>query len=215
MSVVAICVMALIVHAAAKKSGGGRNYARGLDTIDFSLRDMDCDQPLFVNFASKTEEIQLIDNACYTYFPLPDDPNTYQVYYSRVFCDGSSDITSYVSTDIERGVTRDANPYVTVTRIVFGYAGCDTYLVMKYDNFGDSGDPNPYVYGLSPNCRPLGLSCLRKVEEIVGSSSLPDIDYYVLPQKLPNRCITQQICINPTVNNQFYKTLGFANPLSY
>ncbi|KAG8310658.1 hypothetical protein J6590_060194 [Homalodisca vitripennis] len=100
------------------------------------------------------------------------------------------------------------DPYVTLTNVIFGYAGCDTYLVMKYDNFGDSGDPSPYVYGLSPNCHPLGLSCLRKVEEIVGSSSLPDIDYYVLPQKLQNRCVTQQLCVNPTTNNQFYKTLG-------
>lgn len=43
-----------------------------------------CDQPLFVTFAPRTEENQLLDNVCYTYFPLPDDPNTYQLYISRV-----------------------------------------------------------------------------------------------------------------------------------
>uniref|UniRef100_A0A1B6LLD3 CUB domain-containing protein n=1 Tax=Graphocephala atropunctata TaxID=36148 RepID=A0A1B6LLD3_9HEMI len=214
---VALCVAALVCCAAARKSGGGggSTFAQGLDTIDYSCRDMYCDQPLFMNFAPKTEEIQLVDNSCLTFFPLPDDPNTFQVYISRVFCDGSSDVTSFITTDIERGVSRDANPFVTRTYVVFGYAGCDTHLLLGYDTFGDSGEPDPYVFGLSPNCRPLGLSCLRKVEEIVGSSCLPELDYYVLPQKLPNRCVTQQICINPTANNQFYKGIGLSRPLHH
>uniref|UniRef100_A0A1B6LMK1 Uncharacterized protein n=1 Tax=Graphocephala atropunctata TaxID=36148 RepID=A0A1B6LMK1_9HEMI len=214
---VALCVAALVCCAAARKSGGGgsSSYSDGLDTVDYSLRDMFCDQPLFVNFAIKTEEIQLVDNACITSFPLPDDPNTYQLYYSRVFCDGSSDVVSFIATDIERGIIRSANPFVTVTNIVFGYVGCDTYLLIRNTNFGCSGEPEPYVFGMSPNCRPLGLSCLRKVEEIVGSSCLPEIDYYVLPQKLPNRCVTQQICINPTANNQFYKSIGLSRPLHH
>ncbi|KAG8310397.1 hypothetical protein J6590_108847 [Homalodisca vitripennis] len=170
-----------------------------VDPIDRSLKDNYCDQPLFVTFAPKTEEITLIDNICYTYFPLPDDPNTYQLYISRVYCDGSTDINSYIITDIELGVFRGASPYCTFTDSVFGYAGCDTYLIYRCMLYGDCemyDESVSPVFGLSPLCRPLGLSCLRKVEEIVRDNCLPEQDYYALPMKLPNKCVTSQICVN-------------------
>jgi len=191
--------------------GGGKGGCANVQSIDRSLRDAYCDQPQFVTFAPKTEEVTLIDNICYTLFPLPDDPNTYQLYISRVYCDGSTDINSYIVTDIELGVFRAASPYCTFTDTVFGYAGCDTYLMYRCYLYGDceqydEGVAN--VFGLSPLCRPMGLSCLRKVEEIVRDNCLPEQDYYALPMKLPNKCVTSQICVNTPPAVEFGRAVG-------
>lgn len=43
-----------------------------------------CDQPIFANIIPKSAEFELIDNICFTYFPLPDDPQTFTVYEARV-----------------------------------------------------------------------------------------------------------------------------------
>ncbi|XP_054280618.1 uncharacterized protein LOC128998490 [Macrosteles quadrilineatus] len=206
MSYLVIILSALVGAAFA---GGKSNGCYDVDTIDRSLRDEYCDQPLFVTFLPKSSESELLDNICYTYFPLPDDPDTFQVYISRVFCDGSNDITSFIGTQIELGVNRKANPFCTLTDSFFGYAGCDTYLAYRCYEYGDCssvGDTDSgVVLGFSPQCRTIGLSCLRKVEEIVRDNCLPDQDYYVLPMKLPNRCVTQQLCLQPP--NPFYGAL--------
>uniref|UniRef100_A0A1B6LH97 Uncharacterized protein n=2 Tax=Graphocephala atropunctata TaxID=36148 RepID=A0A1B6LH97_9HEMI len=196
----------LVASVSAKKSGGGGDCC-DVDAIDRSLRDEYCDQPLFVTFAPKTEENTLIDNICISYFPLPDDPDTFQIYVSRVYCDGSNDITSQIGTQIELGVSRKANPYCTVTDTVFGYAGCDTYLVYRCENYGNcmSDGVSANVYGVSALCRAIGLSCLHKVEEIVSENELPEQEFYVFPMKLPNRCVNQQLCLQPP--NPFFNAL--------
>lgn len=61
------------------------------------------------------------------------------------------------------------------------------------------------VFGLSPQPYTIGISCLRKVEEIVESAHIRAHEYYVLPMKLPNRCVTQQLCLTPS--NPFYNHL--------
>jgi len=205
--------LGLLIPGGGGGSGGGSGGCQDVDAIDRSLRDQYCDQPLFLTFAPKTEENTLLDNVCYTYFPLPDDPNTYQLYISRVYCDGSTDINSYIITDIELGVYRGASPYCTFTDTVFGYAGCDTYLVYRCVLYGeceaDDEGATP-VLGLSPLCRPMGLSCLRKVEEIVRDNCLEEQDYYALPMKLPNKCVTSQICVNTPPVQEFGRAIGVA-----
>ncbi|XP_054280504.1 uncharacterized protein LOC128998410 [Macrosteles quadrilineatus] len=213
-----LALLVVVAGCALAKRGtysGNRSGCLSVDTIDRSIRENYCDQPLFVTFVPKTEENTLLDNICYTYFPLPDDPNTFQIYESRVFCDGSSDVVSFIGTQFDLGVQRYANPYCTSSEIYFGYAGCDTYLVYSCNNFGNCNNygSSPCIYGISAQCRSIGLSCLRKVEEIVSDNCLPDLEYYVLPMKLPNRCVTQQNCLNPTAGNQFYKALGFTGPI--
>lgn len=64
------------------------------------------------------------------------------------------------------------------------------------------------VFGISPLCRPIGLSCLRKVEEIVRDNCLPEQDYYALPMKLPNKCVTSQICVNTPPVQEFRAAVG-------
>uniref|UniRef100_A0A1B6GQE0 Uncharacterized protein n=1 Tax=Cuerna arida TaxID=1464854 RepID=A0A1B6GQE0_9HEMI len=194
----------LVASVAAKK---GSSDCYDLDSIDRSLRDSHCEQPLFVTFAPKTEEYTLIDNICITYFPLPDNPDTFQIYYSRVYCDGSNDITSLIGTQLEIGVSRIADPYCTLTETTFGYAGCDTYLVYRCVNYGAcvGEESKTNVFGISPLCRSIGLSCLHKVEEIVSENGLPEQEFYVFPMKLPNRCVNQQLCLQPP--NPFFNTL--------
>ncbi|KAG8322142.1 hypothetical protein J6590_029839 [Homalodisca vitripennis] len=203
-SIIPLLSACLVASVAAKKSSGN---CPDLDGIDISIRDSYCDQPLFVTFAPKTEEYTLVDNICITFFPLPDNPDTFQVYYSRVFCDGSNDISSLISTQIELGVSRIANPYCTLTETIFGYAGCDTYLTYRCVNYGACADEQSKtnVFGVSPVCRSIGLSCLHKVEEIVSENGLPEQDFYVFPMKLPNRCVTQQLCLQPP--NPFFNSV--------
>ncbi|XP_054259699.1 uncharacterized protein LOC128984406 [Macrosteles quadrilineatus] len=175
-----------------------------VDTIDESPTFFNCHQPIFLNLLPKTSENVLIDNICITYFPLPDEPNANTLYVSRVFCDGSNDVTTYVQGPVSKGVNRKANPFQIVQDHIVAYAGCDTNVVYRCSAFGEPFDP--YVFGASSNCAPLGLSCLRKIEEIIKDKNLPDQDFYVLPMKLPNRCVTQQLCSLPP--NPFYNKLG-------
>ncbi|XP_054278687.1 uncharacterized protein LOC128997129 isoform X2 [Macrosteles quadrilineatus] len=173
-------------------------------TIDGTLNKLICDQPVFYTILPKTEESVLLDNVCLTYFPLPDDPNTAMLYISSVYCDGSNSIQSTIISSIGRGSFRSANPMSTMSYYVFGYAGCDTFLGYVCSDYGASSPP--YVVGASSSCRPIGLSCLRKVEEIISNAGVPEQDMYILPMKLPNRCVTQQACILPP--NPFYNSLG-------
>lgn len=72
--------------------------------------------------------------------------------------------------------------------------------------FSDCGSVDgTLVFGLSPQPYTIGISCLRKVEEIVESAHIRAHEYYVLPMKLPNRCVTQQLCLTPS--NPFYNHL--------
>lgn len=83
-----------------------------------------------------------------------------------------------------------------------GYYVHPWYLYYHFE----TEDFDPFVFGASPLCKPLGLSCLRKIEEIIRDKNLPETDFYVLPMKLPNRCVTQQLCLLPP--NPFYNKLG-------
>ncbi|XP_046683120.1 uncharacterized protein LOC124369266 [Homalodisca vitripennis] len=179
-----------------------------LQPITRSLKDEYCDQPLFAAFLPNTEENRLLDNICYTYFPLPDDPNTYQVFYSRVYSDGSSNVVSIISTNYANGVVRAANPYCTNLNTFFGNVGCDTFLVYQCTEYGVCGDYDPYIFGVSRKGQPIGLSCMRKVHEILETNNITGTDFFLLPMKLPNRCVTQKLCVNPPLRNRFYKALG-------
>ncbi|XP_054269000.1 uncharacterized protein LOC128990584 [Macrosteles quadrilineatus] len=194
-------LLTLMISLSTSKAGSSKCYTP--ETIDYSLRGEFCDQPIFSVVVPKTEEFILLDNICYTYFPLPDDPSTFTLYEARVYCDGSFTVTTNVATEIGIGQSIIANPYGTVRDYIIGYAGCDTYLVYRCFVFG-AEEPD-YIAGFSPKCQPIGLSCLRKVKEIISERGLPEVDYYILPNKLPNRCVTQQLCIQPP--NPFYNNL--------
>ncbi|KAG8322141.1 uncharacterized protein LOC124368533 isoform X2 [Homalodisca vitripennis] len=201
-----ILILASAIIATSASRRNNKHCRRNLNTINFSLHDSYCQQPLFVTFAQKTEENLMLDNICLTFFPLPDDSETFQVYMSKIYCDGSSEIISFVATQMETGISKFASPYCTFTDTVFGYAGCDTYLVYRCFEFGDCGSVDgTLVFGLSKQCKTIGLSCLRKVEEIVEESKIRNKEYYVLPMKLPNQCVTQQLCVAPP--NPFYNHL--------
>lgn len=64
------------------------------------------------------------------------------------------------------------------------------------------------VYGISKLCRPMGLSCLKKVEEVICDHGIPEQPYYVLPMQLPNKCVTSQICINEPPVVEFQRAAG-------
>ncbi|KAG8322130.1 hypothetical protein J6590_029828 [Homalodisca vitripennis] len=79
---------------------------------------------------------------------------------------------------------------------------------------GTPGGNGPsMVFGVSTQCRPLGLSCLSKVEKIIKENGLPDVSNYVLPMKLPHRCVTQRQCFIPNSVSQFHKALGLPGPI--
>ncbi|XP_046683459.1 uncharacterized protein LOC124369491 [Homalodisca vitripennis] len=181
-----------------------------IPTLDSDLNFAYCNQPLFITFLPKTEQNEFIDNICGTLFPLPDDPNTYNLYFSTVYCDGSTRIESYIFTDIEPGRYRGSNPFCTYTTNVIGYAGCDTYVQYRCLEFGDC-DGQPSVVGISTSCRPLGLSCLQKIEDILDDAGVPKSEYVVLPMKLPNRCVTEKLCIN-NFEGDLYCALNLPNP---
>uniref|UniRef100_A0A1B6LJZ0 Uncharacterized protein n=1 Tax=Graphocephala atropunctata TaxID=36148 RepID=A0A1B6LJZ0_9HEMI len=210
-------VLAVTAGIASARSGSGTagSDCLKLSTMTKTLNDLYCDQPLFINFIQKNELTQMLDHVCVTFFPLPDDPNTFNVFLSRTYCDGSNEVISFVGTDLEQGVIRLAKPDVTYTYTIFGYAGCNTDLIYRCRQFGMSDAEDPYVFGLSAECRAIGLSCLRKVEEIVSDNCIPESEFYVLPNKLPNRCVTTRQCFIPNANNQFYKSIGFSGPVSH
>jgi len=173
------------------------------EPIDYLLNDFYCNQPIFLAFEPRSPQVEMLDNVCVTYFPLPDDPDTYQVYTSKVYCDGSNQVTTSLKTQVRPGVHLKAAPSYTETRYTFGYVGCDTYVLSTCVEFGDEEDA--YVQGFTYQCRALALSCLAKVEEVLADACFPEDDYYILPMKLPNRCVTQQLCVLPT--NPFYPEL--------
>uniref|UniRef100_A0A1B6EWT6 Uncharacterized protein n=2 Tax=Cuerna arida TaxID=1464854 RepID=A0A1B6EWT6_9HEMI len=179
-------------------------------TIDSDLNFAYCNQPIFVTFLPKTDQNEIVDNICATLFPLADNPNTYTIYFSTVYCDGSTKVETYVFTDVELGRYRGSNPFCTYTSNVIGFAGCDTYVNYRCFEFGDC-DGQSSVLGLSPSCRPLGLSCLQKIEEILDNAGVPKAEYIVLPMKLPNRCVTEQLCIN-NIEGDFYCALNLPKP---
>ncbi|KAG8273444.1 hypothetical protein J6590_019149 [Homalodisca vitripennis] len=190
----------------------GKQRCMECETIDFSLNDAYCKQPLFVNFLPNTERHCLIDNICYTYFPLPDDPYTFNLYRAIVFCDGSTIIETTIVTELEIGRYRGGDPYCTFTSNVIGYAGCDTYVMYRCLLFGEcTEDSQVVVYGLSPSCLPLGISCTQKVAQIVEDAGFPEIEFIALPMKLPNRCVTEQICVN-NIEGNFFRALNLPLP---
>ncbi|XP_046683118.1 uncharacterized protein LOC124369263 [Homalodisca vitripennis] len=189
-------LLLLIGLAVAARQKNSKQQCKSVKTIDISLNEIFCNQPVFLTLVEKLPEWELIDNVCVTLFPLPDDPSTFIIYSSRVYCDGSNEVVTTIATDITTGTYRRANPYSTFTQYVFGYAGCDTYLLYNCPEFGETY-LDLTIFGTSYDCRPIGLSCLRKIEEIVIDSGLPYPEFYVLPMKLPNRCVTQQVCTLP------------------
>ncbi|XP_054277195.1 uncharacterized protein LOC128996106 [Macrosteles quadrilineatus] len=180
-------------------------------TIDFSIHKILNTQPNFLSFLPKTEENMLLDNVCVTFMPLADDPNTIIEHDSFVYCDGSNYVESFIVTSIGKGTTLTANPRVTYLDYFVGYAGCDTFIGYRCSDFGEY--EKPHTFGVTKNCRGIGLSCLRKIEEIIENAGLPLEDMYVLPMKLPNRCVNQAACIIPP--NPFYNKLGPSVGLVY
>uniref|UniRef100_A0A1B6GKD1 Uncharacterized protein n=1 Tax=Cuerna arida TaxID=1464854 RepID=A0A1B6GKD1_9HEMI len=202
----------LVLSAFCCTSVFGQRGCMNVETIDFSLKDAFRVQPLFVNFLPKTDRHCLIDNICYTYFPLPDDPFTYNLYRSIVFGDDSSIIETTIVTDLEVGRYRGGDPYCTFTSNVIGYAGCDTYVMYRCLIFGEcTEDSQVVLYGLSSSCLPLGISCTQKVAQIVADAGFPEIEFIALPMKLQNRCVTEQICINNFEGN-FHRALNLPQP---
>uniref|UniRef100_A0A1B6LVD8 Spaetzle domain-containing protein n=1 Tax=Graphocephala atropunctata TaxID=36148 RepID=A0A1B6LVD8_9HEMI len=207
-----VLLMAVTTSRAAR--GGSDSHCLNLPKINRNLRDVFCDQPLYANIIQRNEFTEMLDNICVTYFPLPDDPNTYHIYISRTYCDGSHAVRSYYQVDVEPGMVMAGNPDVTYLYTYFAYAGCSTDLIYRCTLFGEADAEDPYVYGISPICNPIGLSCLRKVQEILEENGLGDLEFYVLPQKLPYRCISQRACVVPSNNNQFYKSVGLPGPIN-
>ncbi|XP_054280763.1 uncharacterized protein LOC128998586 [Macrosteles quadrilineatus] len=199
----AVFLLLVLAATALAYKRNNRHCRRNINAIDFTVNNAYCEQPLFVTFVQRTEENLVLDNVCYTYFPLPDDPETFQVYEAKVYCDGSLEIASFIGTVFERGVSKYGSPYCTYTDTVFGYAGCDTYLVYRCFEYGDcDGVDHQLIFGVSSSCTTIGLSCLRKVEEIVDENKIKNHEYIVLPMKLPNKCVTQQLCLTP--ENPFF-----------
>ncbi|XP_054278682.1 uncharacterized protein LOC128997125 [Macrosteles quadrilineatus] len=173
-------------------------------TTDITVQDFLCSQPYFFSFLPKDENNVLLDNVCLTFIPLPEDPNTVVEYSSFVYCDGSNYVESFVTTAGAKGTFVAGNPRATYRDYIVGYAGCDIQVVYRCPLFGDSTPP--YTFGLTTSCTSMGLSCMRKVEEVITNAGLPESEYYILPNKLPNRCVTRAACtIHP---NPFYNKLG-------
>uniref|UniRef100_A0A1B6LX49 Uncharacterized protein n=2 Tax=Graphocephala atropunctata TaxID=36148 RepID=A0A1B6LX49_9HEMI len=194
------------------KSQGDDNGASGscLDVKPsaWTLSNMYRDQPLYMNFRPRTEEAMLIDNICYTFFPLPDDQFTYVMYSSTVYRDGSNLIESDIVTDVQLGIFRAASPYCTYKDHVLGYAGCDTFVMYRcYLSNDCRSKVGLFTFGLSQSCKQISISCLQKIEDIIQGNGIPEQDYVALPMKLPTRCVFDPVC---TFKGEvkFFNTIG-------
>jgi len=178
--------------------------------VDWSFTEILEEQPIFVAFLPKTETNQLIDNICYTVFPTADDPLTITMYMSTVYQDGSYSVESNIGTELSNGMKIVADPFCTILAYFPGYAGCNVHVAYWCFLFGDcTAFPGPYLLGLSTEPVPLALSCLRAVEDIVLDAGFPsDLEFVILPMKLPNRCVTQQLCVNNAQGGTFYEAMG-------
>ncbi|XP_054265499.1 uncharacterized protein LOC128988333 isoform X2 [Macrosteles quadrilineatus] len=168
-------LLLVVINYHLQVAHGSSSQCVAPETIGYSIRQEYCDQPIFNVFLPKTEENQMLDNICATFFPLPDDPNTFTLHVASVYCDESYDVQSYIGADVIPG---------------------QAIVAIEVPSF---------VFGVSPQCKPIGLSCLRKIQEIIKEQGLPEVDYHILPMKLPNRCVTQQLCTQPA--NPFYNNL--------
>ncbi|XP_054265498.1 uncharacterized protein LOC128988333 isoform X1 [Macrosteles quadrilineatus] len=196
-------LLLVVINYHLQVAHGSSSQCVAPETIGYSIRQEYCDQPIFNVFLPKTEENQMLDNICATFFPLPDDPNTFTLHVASVYCDESYDVQSYIGADVIPGQAIVANTLNTFRDFAVGYAGCDTNIIYRCNEFGV--EVPSFVFGVSPQCKPIGLSCLRKIQEIIKEQGLPEVDYHILPMKLPNRCVTQQLCTQPA--NPFYNNL--------
>ncbi|XP_054281085.1 uncharacterized protein LOC128998765 isoform X3 [Macrosteles quadrilineatus] len=172
-----------------------QNQCLDVKASAWTLSNMYRDQPLFMNFRPRTEEAMLIDNICYTFFPLPDDQFTYVMYSSTVYRDGSNLIESDIVTDVQLGIFRAASPYCTYKDHVLGYAGCDTFVMYRCYMSSDCRNKNAlFTFGLSQSCKQISISCLQKIEDIIQGNGIPEQDYVALPMKLPTKCVFEPVC---------------------
>ncbi|XP_046683112.1 uncharacterized protein LOC124369259 isoform X2 [Homalodisca vitripennis] len=174
----------------------------------WTLSNMYRDQPLYMNFRPRTEEAMLIDNICYTFFPLPDDQFTYVMYSSTVYRDGSNLIESDIVTDVQLGIFRAASPYCTYKDHVLGYAGCDTFVMYRCYLSNDCRSKVAlYTFGLSQSCKQISISCLQKIEDIIQGNGIPEQDYVALPMRLPTKCVFDPVCTFKA-EVEFFNTVG-------
>uniref|UniRef100_A0A1B6F6Q1 Uncharacterized protein n=1 Tax=Cuerna arida TaxID=1464854 RepID=A0A1B6F6Q1_9HEMI len=174
----------------------------------WTLSNMYRDQPLYMNFRPRTEEAMLIDNICYTFFPLPDDQFTYIMYSSTVYRDGSNLIESDIMTDVQLGIFRAASPYCTYKDHVLGYAGCDTFVMYRCYLSNDCRSKVAlYTFGLSQSCKQISISCLQKIEDIIQGNGIPEQDYVALPMRLPTKCVFDPVCTFKA-EVEFFNTVG-------
>ncbi|XP_054281084.1 uncharacterized protein LOC128998765 isoform X2 [Macrosteles quadrilineatus] len=172
-----------------------QNQCLDVKASAWTLSNMYRDQPLFMNFRPRTEEAMLIDNICYTFFPLPDDQFTYVMYSSTVYRDGSNLIESDIVTDVQLGIFRAASPYCTYKDHVLGYAGCDTFVMYRCYMSSECRNKNAlFTFGLSQSCKQISISCLQKIEDIIQGNGIPEQDYVALPMKLPTKCVFEPVC---------------------
>ncbi|KAG8322137.1 hypothetical protein J6590_029834 [Homalodisca vitripennis] len=119
----------------------------------------------------------------------------YLGYESRVYCDGSHVVTTFMTMQISFGVQRIATLFDTVTDHMFGFDGVETYFQYRCSNWGD--DFEPFVFGTTFTYHPVPLSFLRNVIDVVETQGLPEQDFYIVPMRLPHRCVTEPECVPP------------------
>lgn len=67
------------------------------------------------------------------------------------------------------------------------------------------------VQGLSVSPLPLGIACIEMVKNIMECSGIGVPDIVLLPQALPPKCVTEQLCIN-SIQGNFFRALNLPAP---
>lgn len=73
-------------------------------------------------------------------------------------------------------------------------------------------DSSSGVYGYSQVRRPISRACTSRAEAAISNNGLSQEDFYILPMKLPSRCVLNQVCTVAPVLQRFRQTIGFAFP---
>uniref|UniRef100_A0A1B6L6H8 Uncharacterized protein n=1 Tax=Graphocephala atropunctata TaxID=36148 RepID=A0A1B6L6H8_9HEMI len=182
---------------------GTHDSCRKVDWIDIGIYFAYSNGPIFQNILPDTEENRQLDSVCLTYFPAVDNPDMYLGYESRVYCDGSNIVTSFMVMQISFGVQRIATPFYTFTDHTFGFDGAETYFMYRCSNWGD--DFEPFVYGTTFKYETVPLCLLHAIKNVVEGQGLPEQEFYLVPMRLPHKCVTEPICVPPP--NPFFNIL--------
>lgn len=67
------------------------------------------------------------------------------------------------------------------------------------------------VQGMSVSPLPLGIACIEMIKNIMECSEISVPDIVLLPQALPPKCVTEQLCIN-SIQGNFFRALNLPAP---